>query len=56
MSSDHLLNCLNSRLLMIVLEHVSKEAWNGLESIHLVEEFDGEINALIPPNINKSNI
>ena len=41
---------------MIVLEHVSKEAWNGLESIHLVEEFDGEINALIPPNINKSNI
>ena len=40
---------------MIVLEHVSKEAWNGLESIHLVEEFDGEINALIPPNINKSN-
>ena len=38
---------------MIVLEHVSKEAWTGLDSIHLVEEFDGEKNALIPPALCK---
>ncbi len=38
---------------MIVLEHVAKEAWTGLDSIHLVEEFDGEKNALIPPVLCK---
>ena len=33
---------------LIVLEHVSEEAWSGCENVHLVEIFDGEKNALIP--------
>ncbi len=45
----------NKNFQMIVLEHVSKDAWNGLENIHLVEEFDGDVNALIPPFTNKNN-
>jgi len=36
---------------VIVLEHVSSEAWEGRENVHLVEEFDGVKNALIPPRI-----
>ena len=36
---------------VIVLEHVSSEAWEGRENVHLVEEFDGVENALIPPRI-----
>ncbi|MGB8453157.1 MAG: DUF3732 domain-containing protein [Anaerocolumna sp.] len=36
---------------VIVLEHVSNEAWEGRENVHLVEEFDGVKNALIPPRI-----
>lgn len=36
---------------VIVLEHVSSEAWEGKENVHLVEEFDGAENALIPPRI-----
>ncbi len=36
---------------VIVLEHVSREAWEGRENVHLVEEFDGVKNALIPPRI-----
>jgi len=43
----------NKNFQIIVLEHVSKDAWNGLPNMHLVEEFDGEINALIPPNIKE---
>lgn len=40
---------------IIVLEHVSVEAWNECQHINLVEIFDGENNALIPPKniINK---
>lgn len=45
----------NKNFQMIVLEHVSKDAWCGLKNIHLVEEFDGEVNALIPPFTNKDN-
>lgn len=33
---------------MIVLEHVSEDAWTDCEHIHLVEIFDGVKNALIP--------
>lgn len=33
---------------IILLEHVSTDAWDGCEHIHLVETFDGEKNALIP--------
>lgn len=33
---------------LIILEHVSEEAWRECEHVHLVEIFDGEENALIP--------
>lgn len=33
---------------LIILEHVSEEAWRECEYVHLVEIFDGEENALIP--------
>lgn len=45
----------NKEFQIIVLEHVSKDAWSGLENIHLVAEFDGEINALIPPNLENGD-
>ena len=35
---------------VIVLEHVSTDAWEDCNYVHLVEEFDGIKNALIPPN------
>lgn len=38
----------NNDMQMIVLEHVSIDAWVNCHYVHLVEEFDGEINALIP--------
>lgn len=40
---------------IILLEHVSVDAWDGCKHINLVEIFDGEENALIPPKniINK---
>jgi Protein of unknown function (DUF3732). len=41
----------NGEIQVIVLEHVSSEAWEGRENVHLVEEFDGVKNALIPPRI-----
>lgn len=41
----------NSEAQIIVMEHVPSEAWKGLENVHLVEEFDGVTNALIPPRI-----
>lgn len=40
----------NNEMQVIVLEHVSVEAWEGCNHIYLVEEFDGIDNALIPPN------
>jgi Chromosome segregation ATPases len=33
---------------LIILEHVSEEAWSGCENVHLVDVFDGVENALIP--------
>jgi hypothetical protein len=36
---------------MIVLEHVSIDAWEGCEYVHLVKIFDGIEEALIPPSI-----
>lgn len=36
---------------IIILEHVSEEAWEKCENIHLVEIFDGKENALIPLNM-----
>lgn len=35
---------------IILLEHVSKNAWENTKYIHLVEEFDGREKALIPPD------
>jgi hypothetical protein len=40
---------------IIVLEHVSIDAWENCKYIHLVEEFDGVKNALIPPSISDNN-
>lgn len=34
---------------IILLEHVSRDAWSDCNNIHLVEIFDGIDNALIPP-------
>lgn len=34
---------------IIVLEHVSEDAWEGCKYVHLVDVFDGTNNALIPP-------
>ncbi len=34
---------------IILLEHVSMDAWEGCSNVHLVEMFDGLTNALIPP-------
>lgn len=34
---------------MILFEHVSPDAWRDCEYVNLVEEFDGDINALIKP-------
>ncbi|MBN2836507.1 MAG: DUF3732 domain-containing protein, partial [Candidatus Delongbacteria bacterium] len=34
---------------IILLEHVSLDAWEGCSNVHLVEMFDGLTNALIPP-------
>ncbi len=39
---------------IILLEHVSTDAWSGCNHIHLVEVFDGINNALIPPTIIKN--
>lgn len=41
---------------MIVLEHVSENAWQNCNNINLVEIFDGIENALIPPNFNMQQI
>ncbi len=40
---------------IIVLEHVSVDAWEELEYVNLVEVFDGIDNALIPPSIANVN-
>ena len=37
---------------VIVLEHVSEDAWTDCNHIHLVEIFDGIKNALIPLELN----
>lgn len=37
---------------LIILEHVSEEAWSECEHVHLVDIFDGEKNALIPLRLN----
>lgn len=34
---------------IILLEHVPTDTWNDCKHIHLVEVFDGNANALIPP-------
>ena len=39
----------NKHFQIILLEHVSIDAWAGCNNIHLVEIFDGIDNALIPP-------
>lgn len=39
----------NHHFQIILLEHVSMDAWNECDHIHLVEIFDGTNNALIPP-------
>ena len=39
---------------IIMLEHVSESAWSGCKFVKLVEIFDGEDNALIPPPKNVS--
>lgn len=36
---------------VIVLEHVSIDAWENCNYVNLVEEFDGIKNALIPPSL-----
>lgn len=36
---------------VIVLEHVSVDAWENCEYVHLVDEFDGIEKALIPPGL-----
>ena len=43
----------HSEFQIILLEHVSIDAWSGCKNVHLVETFDGEKNALIPPEIVK---
>lgn len=40
---------------IILLEHVSTDAWSDCSNIHLVEIFDGINNALIPPINKQSN-
>lgn len=40
---------------VIMLEHVSENAWTNCKHVHLVEIFDGIINALIPPPKSLSN-
>lgn len=45
----------NRHFQIILLEHVSKNAWKNTKHIHLVEEFDGQENALIPPNFENNN-
>lgn len=40
---------------IIVLEHVSVDAWEDCEHVNLVEVFDGIENALIPPSIANIN-
>ena len=37
---------------VIILEHVSEDAWKECEYVHLVEIFDGVDNALIPLKTN----
>lgn len=39
---------------LIILEHVSEEAWKECKHVHLVEVFDGKENALIPLQIESS--
>ncbi len=41
---------------VIVLEHVSTDAWDGCEYVNLVDIFDGVENALIPPSITNIDI
>lgn len=38
----------NPHIQIIVLEHASEAAWNGIRNINLVEEWRGENNKLIP--------
>ncbi|WP_346677259.1 DUF3732 domain-containing protein [Erysipelatoclostridium sp. An173] len=45
----------NKHFQIILLEHVSIDAWADCNNIHLVEIFDGINNALIPPINNQSN-
>lgn len=40
---------------IILLEHVSTDAWEECSNIHLVEIFDGTNNALIPPTKNEES-
>lgn len=40
---------------IVVLEHVSVDAWEDCEHVNLVEVFDGIENALIPPSIANIN-
>lgn len=40
---------------VILLEHVSDDAWHECKHIHLVEIFDGISNALIPPIGKRKN-
>lgn len=39
----------NHHFQVILLEHVSTDAWDNCNHVHLVETFDGINNALIPP-------
>lgn len=41
---------------MILLEHVPIDTWSNCKHIHLVEVFDGNDNALIPPNDILDNV
>ncbi len=36
------------RMQIIVLEHADESAWEGVSNMHLVEEWRGENNKLIP--------
>lgn len=45
----------NKHFQIILLEHVSTDAWEECNNIHLVEIFDGINNALIPPTKNSQS-
>ncbi len=42
------LNKTSTSMQIIVLEHASESAWEGVEGVHLVEEWRGDNNKLIP--------